>query len=268
MICGGAMATSRILLVEDSSTQALKLQHILEENGFAVTTAKDGAEGLAKAQELRPDIIITDIMMPVMDGYELCTRVKGDNALRRTPVILLTTLSYPEDILRGLKCGADNFITKPYEASHLISRIAYILANQKLRQGVTSDMAIEIAFGGQHYLLTSDRIQILDLLLSSFETAVRKNIELEEANRKLRSAAQTIDKLGELIPICCHCKKIRNDKGFWEHLESYCMQHSIVEFTHGLCPDCQETVYPELSTQRSPASSVGETPTPGTPKPN
>lgn len=237
------MTTHRILLVEDSSTQALKLQHILEENDFIVTTAKDGAEGFEAARQSPPDIIITDIMMPVMDGYELCTRIKNDENLRHIPVILLTTLSFPEDILKGLKCGADNFITKPYEATHLISRIAYILANQKLRQGITSDMSIEIAFGGQHYILTSDRIQILDLLLSSFETAVRKNIELEEANRKLRTALETINSLGALIPICCHCKRIRNDDGYWQQLESYFKDHSIVEFTHGLCPSCAETYY-------------------------
>jgi len=249
------MTKAKILLVEDSSTQALKLQHILEESGFSVNMAKDGAEGMDRVRTSPPDIVITDIMMPVMDGYELCSRIKADEALRRIPVILLTTLSFPEDILKGLKCGADNFITKPYEPSHLVSRIEYILANQKLRQGVTSDMAIEIAFGGQQYVLTSDRIQILDLLLSSFETAVRKNIELEEANRKLREAAKTIDKLGDLIPICCHCKKIRNDKGFWQQLESYCLEHSIAEFTHGLCPKCEETLYPELVKERNSADN-------------
>ena len=199
-----------------------------------------------------PDIIITDIMMPVMDGYELCTRIKGDESLCHIPVILLTTLSYPEDILKGLKCGADNFITKPYEATHLISRIEYILANQKLRHGATSDISIEIVFGGQHYFLTSSRIQILDLLLSSFETAVRKNSELEEANRKLRAAIKTIGKLGELIPICCHCKKIRNDQGYWQQLESYCQEHAIAEFTHGLCPNCEKVLYPSSPDNGAP----------------
>ena len=243
------MANPKILLVEDSSTQALKLQHILEDNGFDVTMAKDGAEGFEKTRLLSPDIVITDIMMPVMDGYELCTRIKSDVVLRRIPVILLTTLSYPEDILKGLKCGADNFITKPYEAAHLVSRIDYILANQKLRHGLTSDMAIEIAFGGHRYLLNSDRIQILDLLLSSFETAVRKNIELEEANRKLRTAVATINTLGNLIPICCHCKKIRNDQGYWQQLEAFFKDHSAVEFTHALCPHCAETFYPPANGQ-------------------
>jgi len=239
------MTKARILLVEDSSTQALKLQHILEVNDFSVTMAKEGSDGLEKARLTIPDIIITDIMMPVMDGYELCSRIKADVALRHIPVILLTTLASPEDILKGLKCGADNFITKPYESEHLISRIEYILANQKLRHGSASDISIEIVFGGQHYFLTSSRIQILDLLLASFETAVRKNNELEEANRQLRAALKTIGKLGELIPICCHCKKIRNDQGYWQQLESYCMEHSIAEFTHGLCPTCEQTLYPQ-----------------------
>ena len=237
---------SKILIVEDSSTQSLKLQHILEEHGFVVDTAKDGAEGFEKAEQSPPDIIVTDVMMPVMDGYELCAKIKGHKTLRRIPVVLLTTLSDPDDILRGLQCGADNFVTKPYEAVDLISRIDYILVNQKLRRGATSDMSIEIAFGGHRYFLTSNRIQILDLLLTSFEAAVRKNTELEESNRKLKAAAQTIEKLGELIPICCHCKKIRNDKGYWQRLETYFKEHSIAEFTHGLCPECAKTHYPEL----------------------
>ncbi len=94
-------------------------------------------------------------------------------------------------------------------------------------------------------------------MLSSFETAVRKNIELEEANRKLRAAAQTIDKLGDLIPICCNCKNIRNDKGFWQQLETYCKEHSIAEFTHGVCPDCVQILYPDLAakTQKKTAGS-------------
>jgi DNA-binding response OmpR family regulator len=241
------MNSTKILLVEDSLTQALKLQHTLEGNGFTVMTAQDGAEGLEKARQSSPDIIITDIMMPVMDGYELCSKVKGDPILRRIPVILLTTLSDVEDILKGLKCGADNFITKPYEESHLVSRIEYILSNQKLRQGVSSDIAIEVAFGGQRYLLTSARIQILDLLISSFETAVRKNRELEETNQKLRAAVQTIATLRDLIPICCHCKKIRNDRGYWQQLEAYFEEHSLAEFTHGICPDCIMTHYPPMS---------------------
>jgi two-component system cell cycle response regulator len=241
---GKKMTSIKILLVEDSLTQALNLQHILEGNGFSVTTAQNGAEGLEKVHQSSPDIIVTDIMMPIMDGYELCSKIKGDPILRHIPVILLTTLSDVEDILKGLKCGADNFITKPYEESHLISRIEYILANQKLRQGVSSDIAIEVAFGGQRYLLTSARIQILDLLIASFETAVRKNRELEEANQKLRAAVQTIDTLRDLIPICCHCKKIRNDRGYWQQLEVYFEEHSLAEFTHGICPDCVQTHYP------------------------
>lgn len=241
------MNSIKILLVEDSLTQALKLQHILEGNGFSVMMAQDGAEGFEKVRQSQPNIIITDILMPVMDGYELCSKIKGDPILRHIPVILLTTLSDVEDILKGLKCGADNFITKPYEESHLVSRIEYILANQKLRQGVSSDIAIEVAFGGQRYLLTSARIQILDLLIASFETAVRKNRELEETNQKLMAAVKTIDALRDLIPICCHCKKIRNDSGYWQQLEVYFEEHSLAEFTHGICPDCVQTHYPTVS---------------------
>ena len=125
-----------VLIVEDSLTQAMKLQHILERHRHRVTTARNGEEALAALAPggALPRIVITDINMPRMDGYELCARIKDDARLREIPVILLTSLSDPKDILKGLECGADNFIVKPYDEEFLLSRIQYVLANLELRQ--------------------------------------------------------------------------------------------------------------------------------------
>jgi len=230
-----AMASDiQILIVEDSPTQAAQLQNILESQGYGVSLALSGKEALASVKENRPAIIISDIVMPVMNGYELCLEIKSDERTKDIPVILLTRLADPEDIIKGLACGADNFITKPYDGEFLLARIEYIIVNQKLRTTAVAEMGIEIFFAGQKHFITSDRMQIVDLLLSTYETAVQKNRELEQTNRELKDALDTIRTIRGLIPICAQCKKIRDDKGYWQRVEDYVREHSEAEFTHGI----------------------------------
>lgn len=181
-----------VLIVEDSLTQAMKLQHILERHRHRVTTARNGEEALAALAPGRalPRIVISDINMPRMDGYELCSRIKDDARLKSLPVILLTSLSDPKDILKGLECGADNFIVKPYDEEFLLSRIEYVLANQELRENGRN--GTEIFFAGHKYRLTSERIHSIDLLLSTYETAVQKNLELSKAKEMLEAQAEEL----------------------------------------------------------------------------
>ena len=180
-----------ILIVEDSATQALKLQHLLERHDYRVIAAPNGRLALETLAKNRPTLVITDINMPEMDGYELCRRIKDDRTLQALPVILLTSLSDPKDILKGLECGADNFIVKPYDEEFLLSRIQYVLTNWELRQNGGTD-ATEIYFAGHRYQLTSDRIHSIDLLLSTYETAVHKNLELSKAKAKLEEQAEEL----------------------------------------------------------------------------
>ena len=179
-----------ILIVEDSLTQTLKLRHVLERHGYHVLTpVRDGREALAALGRHRPTLVITDINMPGMDGYELCRRIKDDPSLTDLPVILLTSLGDPKDILRGLECGADNFIVKPYDEEFLLTRIQYVLANLELRRQAEGKEATEIFFAGHKYKLTSDRIHSIDLLLSTYEMAVQKNLELSRAKEQLEQQA-------------------------------------------------------------------------------
>jgi len=182
-----------ILVVEDSPTQAMHLKYILEKYDYQVTVARDGKNALATMRTRKPTIVISDILMPEMDGYELCRQIRADENLKYIPVILLTQLFDPRDVIRGLLSGADNFVTKPYSEQFLVSRIQYILANQELRRNSITEMGIEIIFAGQKHFITSDRMQILDLLFSTFENAVQRNQELEEANKELRKALETIE---------------------------------------------------------------------------
>jgi CheY-like chemotaxis protein len=123
-----------ILIVEDSPTQTKLLRFILEGNGYIVNSANNGAKALECVRQRKPNLIITDIVMPEMDGFALCKAIKSDPDLKSIPIMLLTSLSDPQDVIKGLQAGADNFLTKPYEDTFLISRIQYIFENYELRK--------------------------------------------------------------------------------------------------------------------------------------
>lgn len=184
--------SGNILIVEDSATQAELLEELLLTHGYAVTVARNGREGLLTAGELMPDLVVSDIMMPEMTGFELCKAIKNDARLRTIPVILLTSLNDPSDVIKGLECKADNFLTKPYDDNYLLMRIKQILLDREL-QGVQTDQGIKIVFAGQSYYINSDRQQILSLLLSTYETAVQKNNQLLRIQRTLNELNEQLE---------------------------------------------------------------------------
>jgi signal transduction histidine kinase len=181
-----------ILIVEDSPTQAEQLRHLLEEHEYEVTVAADGKEGLAAVRTHKPALIITDILMPVMDGYGLCHALKEDEALRDIPIILLTSLSNLEDVIRGLNSGADFYLTKPCDGDFLLQRVEVALA-APVQQKRTEAEELDITYLGKHYVITSDRQQILKLLLSTYEGAVRQNQELIQAQLELQRLNEQLE---------------------------------------------------------------------------
>ena len=179
-----------VLIVEDSQTQAEQLKYLLEEQGYAVATAANGRQAFAAARVRRPTIIISDILMPEMDGYALCKAIKSDDALKDIPVILVTDLNSPQDVVMGLQCCADNFITKPYEPQFLLARITQSLRNRKLRGNRGPQSEVEIDLAGHRYVITAERHQILDLLIPTYEEAVRLNQKLREQQKELAQQVQ------------------------------------------------------------------------------
>ena len=188
-------AASPVLIAEDSATQAQRLQHILEQHGYRVTSAANGRLALEAAQRNKPALIISDVIMPEMSGYELCRHVKTDARMADVPVILVTTLSDPHDVIRGLECGADNFILKPYDADQLLRRIQFVLVNRQMRRSEQADMGLEIVFSGQRHFITADRLQILNLLLSTYEAAIHRNKELSSTRDTLRQTNTQLQQL-------------------------------------------------------------------------
>src|SRR5580658_5398308 len=135
-----ATASATILIAEDSPTQAEKLKYILETQNYRVMAAVNGREALEMARQEKPTLVISDVVMPEMDGYQLCHEIKSDSGLCNVPVILVTTLSDPQDVIRGLECRADNFIIKPYDERHLLSRIQFVLLNREIHDQDRSSM--------------------------------------------------------------------------------------------------------------------------------
>jgi PAS domain S-box-containing protein len=182
----------RILVVEDSPTQAEALRALLADVGYDVEVATAGAEGLARLEASEFDVVISDIVMPgEVDGYELCRRIKAGSR-RSTPVVLLTSLADPLDIIRGLECGADNFFTKGIEPAHLLERLKLLLTTRETRAQSRLRMGVKVFFMNREFTITSEREQILDLLISTFEDAVHQNRELRQREAELNAAKETL----------------------------------------------------------------------------
>lgn len=190
---------TEILIVEDSPTQAQQLRELLQMHGYAVRAARNGREALAAVRERRPTLIVSDVVMPEMDGYALCRAIKADGNLRDLPVVLVTMMTDPLDAIRALECGADNLIRKPYDEQYLLARLKIILSYLELRGPGASTMGVEIFVGGRRHMITAERQQILDHLISTYEEFVRtgqelraKQAQLEAANKELEAFAYSV----------------------------------------------------------------------------
>jgi len=153
------MTTKKILIIEDSPTQAMRARLILQQAGYVVRVGSDGEDGLKRALQIVPDLIVTDINMPKMDGYQLCEKLKSFGKTRHIPVMMLTVKGNLMDIVKGLESGADGFITKPFEAETLVQRISVILENAEDKSALEERGAI-----------VANKHQILELLLSTYST--------------------------------------------------------------------------------------------------
>ena len=203
----------RILIVDDDATNIELLSVILAEDGLGAVTARSGAEALLVAEREAPDLILLDIMMPGLDGYEVCARLKASPLLCEIPVIFTTARTAPEDIVKGLECGAADYVTKPFNFRELLARVAAHVSLKRARDA--------------HRELIAEQDRLI---------------------AKLQEAATEIRDLRGIIPICASCKNVRDDAGYWQQIEVYVSQHSEADFTHGICPTCLEKLYPGVAT--------------------
>ena len=122
---------TRVVVVEDDPASADVLQRRLQANGMTVAVGRDGAEGLALVRQIVPDLVLLDVMLPDTDGYDVCLRIKSDGATAQIPVIFLSARGEVVDKVRGLSCGAADYVTKPWNAAELLARIDAVLTQAR-----------------------------------------------------------------------------------------------------------------------------------------
>lgn len=182
-----------IMVVEDSPTQAEALKMLFYGNGYKVIMAENGKVALDLARKHVPDLILSDILMPEMDGYELCSAIKNDKALKEIPVMLLSELSKKEKIDRGYDAGADGYITKPYGDDYLLNKINILL---KTSQNKIEEMqeGLEIPYEERRYVIRSNRQQLLNFLISTYDSAIQQNRTLANTQHELRELNNQLKK--------------------------------------------------------------------------
>jgi two-component system sensor histidine kinase/response regulator len=178
-------AEMKILVVEDSRTQAEYLKYILENEGYQVILAANGNDAMEQIKNDRPAIILTDIIMPEMDGYELCRAIKQDGDLADIPVILVTQLFDPADLVNGLEAGADNIIIKPFEPKHVISRITSTLQSSVHTDASHAGSTLEVSLDGRKHLIPASQLKSPAILFSTCDHTFSKNAELQAENDQL-----------------------------------------------------------------------------------
>jgi PAS domain S-box-containing protein len=184
-----------ILIAEDSQTQAEMLSQILQKEGYRVGHEPDGHSALDHIGTKRPDCIISDVIMPGMNGYELCRSIKANKQYAQIPVLLLTTLTDAEDILIGLECGADNYLMKPYDENILLNRVERMLRDPVAPDTVIESQDCQIIYDGKQYRLSAARSGLLNMLISIYEAATQKTRQLQEKQNSLNRLNVSLEKL-------------------------------------------------------------------------
>lgn len=206
------MSAPRVLVVEDSPTQARLLRLILEAEGFTVDVSGDGPAALRQLASAPFDLVVSDVLMPGLTGFELCRMIKADPALRGVPVVLVTTLREPLEIVQALEAGADTFIRKPYEPDALVVRLRSLLDRRahlpkdtaptlRRRRDDDPSFRVEAVFNGKTISVPADSEQILHLLLGTFEDVVRANTLLREREEELSVAKKELEEAARMKDI-------------------------------------------------------------------
>lgn len=205
----------RVLVAEDDYLVARMICGLIETMGYRVAgEASNGCEAVSLTQALQPDVVLMDIDMPELDGLEAARLIFEQCP---TPVVVLTAYETPELINQASIVGVGAYLVKPPNPREMIRAITIALAR-------FADM----------------------ISLRRMNTQIQEQYRVQEVLiNQLQESLANLKTLRGLLPICMSCKKIKDDQGYWNRLETYFQNHSEVEFSHGFCPDCIKKLYPE-----------------------
>lgn len=198
-----------ILYVEDDAATRDEVVQFLRRHTDDVIVACDGREALEAYARKKPDIVVTDIRMPVMDGLQMAQEIKSRD--HDAKIIMTSAYLDTEYLLKAIELGVDGYVMKPVDTDKLlaaINRCALVIGYQRAAQ----------------------------------RSEEARNQSMEE----LKETLARLNTLHGVLPICSSCKKIRDDRGSWHQLEQYISQHSDATFSHGLCNSCASRLYPDF----------------------
>ncbi len=184
-----------ILIVEDEPVQAMKLQFVLEQAGYTVHATDNGMSALSFLEQNAVDLVISDVMMPGMDGYTLCRRIHQTGQSKKCMVVLLTSQADPSDVLSGLSVGADNYIMKPWDPKDLIVRVKQILASASHRLRREEAESLEVSYRGKEYVIQANRLQMLNFFLTTYETQFRHSRKVASARDELALISENLEQV-------------------------------------------------------------------------
>ncbi len=208
-----------ILIVDDAEDIRLLLSSMLKSSGHddlimaesakeAFTILGINSEKSASMPLIKVDLVLMDILMQGKDGISACKRIKSIDGYKDLPVIMVTAKSEVESLDAAFEAGAIDYITKPVNKIELLARVRSALN-----------------------------------LKHEMDIRKTREKELSTRNEELEKALKEINTLRGLIPICAHCKKIRNTEGAWQQVEVYVSEHSEAKFSHGICESCAKDFY-------------------------
>jgi response regulator RpfG family c-di-GMP phosphodiesterase len=199
----------QILVVDDEPINLQVISSALK-NIYAISTANDGFEAIRQLKQTPPDLILLDVMMPELNGFELCRIIKSDPVAVDIPIIFLTAMDTEKAEKMGLEAGGIDFLAKPVNIDLLKLRVH------------------------NHLELKNKN----DLIKTQRDRLQEQKQALEETLSRLKS-------LEGILSICMYCKNIRNEDSSWEQLEKYIEDHTDASFSHGICPECLHENFPE-----------------------
>jgi len=257
-----------ILTVDDNATNRKLLRVTLEAEGHTTLEAADGVEALQILNREKVDAIISDILMPNMDGFRFCHELRHADNLKHIAMIHYTsTYTSVSDQQLSRTVGADKYLTKPASIEVILQTLKEAMRHADERKAAVWGES-DTAFTMKAYSVTlvkkleeknfeleqamaklRQAHQALGELNDSLEYRVKeRTAELETTNRELYRALSQVKQLNALLPICSYCRKIRDDKDYWQSVESYIGQHTDSQFSHGVCPECfEQHVIPDLA---------------------